>query len=170
MEKPLDEIYASLQRLIGLHRQLVENVRLEREALVSADLKAIQDCTVAKQGIIESIRQAEAARMKGIGELAAKWRRPLRELSLGQIVIALQGTDLEGAEKFRSTLNTLTVLIQRITEQNESNRGLVEKSLEHVREMKKNVLGEAIPRSDLYTPQGQRAGNTGGARLISKEV
>ena len=32
------------------------------------------------------------------------------------------------------------------------------------------MLGEAIPKLRLYTAQGQRAGSTGGARLISKEA
>jgi flagellar biosynthesis/type III secretory pathway chaperone len=170
MEKPLNEVHQSLQRLIGLHRQLMDNVRLEREALVAADLKAIHDCTAAKQALIESIRQAEAHRMRAMGELAVLWRRPPRELTLSGIVIALQGKDPETADRFRSILNTLTVLIQRITEQNDANRSLVERSLEHVHAMKKNVLGESVPRSETYNPNGQKSGGMGGARLISKEA
>lgn len=170
MERPLSEIHQALQKLIGLHRQLMENVRLEREALTQADLKAIHDCTAAKQALIESIRQAEAQRLRAMGELAKLWGKTLGELSLGAIVIHLQDKDLEAAEKFRSVLNTLTVLIQRISEQNDSNRALLEASLVHVHTMKKNILGESVPKSNVYNPQGQKSGGASGARLISKEV
>lgn len=167
---PFAVILASLQKLIGLHRQLLEACRTEREALVLADLRKIEESTLGKQGLIDQIRQAEAQRIQAVGELAMLWKKPIRELSLPNIIIAIQGHDPKGAEQLRGNFNALTVLIQRITEQNEDNRGLVERSLAHVNDMKRNVLGEAVPKSDTYTPQGQRSGVTGGARLISHEA
>ena len=170
MERPLNEIYASLQKLIGLHRQLLEICRMEREALTQADLKQIQEATLSKQGTVEAIRRAESTRINAVSELAMAWKRPLRDLSLPNLIIAIQGRDPHGAEQLRSAYNTLTILIQRITEQNDDNKALVERSLEHVNEMKRNVLGEAVPKSNTYTSQGQRNGVTGGARLLSKEA
>jgi flagellar biosynthesis/type III secretory pathway chaperone len=167
---PFAVILASLQKLIGLHRQLLEACRVEREALVQADLRQIQESALSKQGLIDSIRQAENQRIDAVTELARRWKRPVRELSLSNIIIAIQGNDPKGAEQLRSAFNALTVLIQRITEQNDDNRILVERSLTHVNDMKRNVLGEAVPKSDTYTPQGQRSGVTGGARLISHEA
>jgi flagellar biosynthesis/type III secretory pathway chaperone len=163
-------VHAALQRLVGSHRQLLDACRLEREALVQADLKQIQETTLAKQGIVEQIRQAESQRIRHLSELAMRWKKPLRELTLPNLIIAVQGTDPRLAEQLRSSYNTLTVLIQRITEQNDDNRALVERSLANIDQMKRNVLGEAVPKSNTYTPQGQRAGVTGGARLISQEA
>jgi flagellar biosynthesis/type III secretory pathway chaperone len=170
MEKTVSQIHDSLQKLMGLHRQLLDTVRLEREALIGADLKGIQEATCAKEAIIEAIRQAESARLKHVGALALEWKRPFRELTVTNIIIAIQAVDSRGADQLRSAYNALTILMQRIREQNEQNRLLVERSLEHVHNMKRNVLGEAAPRSDTYTPQGQKTNGPPGSRLISREA
>ncbi len=170
VEKLLDRIYQSLQKLIGLHRQLLETVRMEHEALAHAQLKEIQEAVCAKEALIAAIRQKESERVKCIAELALYLKRPARDLTLPEIIIAIQGTQRAKAEQFRSAFNALTILVQRIREQNDENRGLVERSLDHVQNMKKNVLGESVPRSDVYTNQGQKTGGLSGARLISREA
>ncbi len=170
MEKQIQEIHQTLQKLIGLHRQLMDIVRLEREALIEANIKAIQDVTVAKQGLIEAIAQTEAQRLMILGSLAIAWKIPTRELSLPKIIIRVQGDDLKSADQLRSSFNALTILIQRITEQNKDNQALVEKSLAHVAEMKRNVLGEAMPKTSTYTQQGQKNTASTEGRLISREA
>lgn len=170
MEKELKDLHQNLQRLVGLHRQLLETIRLEREALVQASLKDIQESTYAKEAIIEGVRTCEIDRMKIVGELALILKKPARDLTLPNIVIAVQGVKPKEAEQLRSAYNALTVLIQRITEQNQSNRDLVEKSLEHVHNMKRNVLGEQTPKAGTYSSHGQKVNSAQGARLISKEV
>jgi predicted phage tail protein len=166
----VQQIYSSLRELIGLHRQLLDACRTEREALVQADIEKIEEATQAKQAVVESIRKIEAQRIQHVSDLALLWKKPVRELSLPNLILAVQNQDQKLSEQFRSSFNTLTVLIQRITEQNDDNKALVERSLRNVNEMKRNVLGEAVPKSNTYTSHGQRAGVTGGARLISKEA
>ena len=170
LEKQVTEIYQALQKLIGFHRQLREAVIAERKALVDADLKAIEAAVSMKQGLIEEIRRAEAYRLKMTAELAQIWRKDPKDLTLSNLIIAIQGKDLKFAEQLRSALNAITVLINHITEANESNRSLVEKSLEHVHEMKKNILGETVPKSTTYTQQGQKSAGMQGARILSKEA
>ena len=173
MEKNVTLIYESVQKLVGLHRQLLDTVRQEREAIVNADLKSLQECTSTKESLIEAIRGQESKRLKATSELTLDWKRPFKELTLTNIIIAIQGIDPKGAEALRTTYNALTILIQRTIEQNKGNRDLVERSLEHVHNMKKNILGETVPRSNTYSQQGQRVNATGaqrGARLISKEA
>lgn len=167
---PVDRIYDVLQKLIGLHRQLYETCKLEREALVNADVRGIQEQTHAKELVIETIKQQEALRIRATAELSAEWKKPIADLSLRTIILDLQAERPELSAKYQSALNALTILIERAKKLNESNRDLIERSLEHVNEMKKNVLGEAVPRSDTYTAMGQKTANTGGARLISKEA
>jgi hypothetical protein len=170
VERQVTEIYQAIQKLIGFHRQLLEAVRGEREALVDANIKAIQDAVARKQGLIEEIRLVELSRVRATQELAQIWHKDPSELSLNQLIIIVQGRDLKLAEQFRSALNAITILIDRITEQNEFNRGLVERSLDHVGEMKKNILGETVPKASTYTQQGQRSSGMQGARIISKEI
>ncbi len=156
--------------MIGLHRQLYEVCKMEREAFISADSKQILEHTQAKELIIETIRHAEAERIRISVSLAALWKKPLSELTLNFIIREIEPQDPKNSERFRSALTALTALIERARKLNESNRSLVESSLEHVHAMKKNVLGEAVPQSDTYGNQGQKLAQTGGARLLSTEA
>lgn len=170
MEPAIEKIHQALQRLIGLHRQLLDTVRMEHEALVQADLTSVRDTTLAKQAVIDAIRVTENERVSASGELAVAWKRPVRDLTLSAIIITIQGFDAPKAEALRTALNALTILIKRVTEQNEQNQALVEKSLEHIHNMKRNVLGEAAPRTDGYNQKGQKTNAPTGARLLSKEA
>jgi flagellar biosynthesis/type III secretory pathway chaperone len=170
VDQVLVQVYQTLQKLVGLHRQLLDVVRVEREVLVQADLPGIQNAALTKQSLIEEIKHFEAQRVKQTGELALIWKVPLRELTLPNIIVFVQGVDAKTSEQLRTIFNVLTVLIQRITEQNQANMALVEKSLEHVHQMKKNILGEANPQSITYGHQGQKVTSSQASRLISREV
>ncbi len=170
MEKPLLEIFQNLQKQTGLHRQLLECVRVERECLVQADLKGIESAISNKQSLIEEIHQTETARLKLTADLAAHWKKPYRELTLPHIIILIQGKDAKSAEQLRSLFNALSVMIQRIVAQNQENRELVERSLIHIHQMKRNVLGEAAPRTSTYTSQGQKINSPATQRILSKEA
>jgi hypothetical protein len=63
--------------------------------------------------------------------------------------------------------------VDRIKTQNDSNAKLIDSSLKHVHNMKKNIFGETNPQSRTYNQQGQRnpgSANAHGPRMISKEV
>ena len=170
LEKIFLQIHETLQRLTGLHRQLMDTVRMEREALLAADLKGIEDATLAKQTLIEAIRRSESDRISATGELALLWKKPLRDLTLPVIVTQIQTSHPKISEQLRSAYNALTILIKRISEQNQDNLALVQNSLAHIHEMKKNILGETTPKANTYNTKGQKAMGPGGARLISKEA
>jgi len=174
VQKELSQAIESIQQInqktIGLHRQLLDTVRAEKEALVGADLKGIQETTAAKEAIVEAIRRCEADREKITANLALSMRKPLREFTLQKLIIMVQGEDGKLADLLRSTLNALTILLQRIKEQSDYNSGLIEKSLEHVNAMKRNVIGEAAPRTSTYDPHGNRVHGGGNSRILSKEV
>lgn len=169
-ELSIQKIYEVLQKLVGLHRQLYEVCRAEREALVSADIKVIQEQTHAKELVIETIKQYEMQRIRTTAVLSMDWKIPLSELSLTRIIQELEPKQPKEAERFRSALNALKILIERSTKMNDSNKQFLERSLEHVHEMKRNVLGEAAPQSDTYGAQGQKVAGNAGARFISQEA
>ena len=155
---------------MGLHRKLLDVVRIERQSLNDADLKAIESSVVAKQSLVELIHQAESERLKLVGELALQWKKPIRELTLPNLIILIQLNDLKSADQFRSTYNALTILIQRITTQNKDNRDLIELSLAHIHRMKKNVLNEKDTLSITYTQNGGKSSTAHSSRLISKKA
>ncbi len=170
MSTQVENILPILQKLIGLHRQLHEVCRSERDALVAADVKQVQEFTHAKELVIETIRQEEAKRIRLTAELALELKRPMSELTLSNLIMEIEPTQPKVAEQLRSAMNALIILIERAQKLNQSNLEFIERSLGHVHNMKKNVLGEAVPRSDTYGAQGQKLPHTSGARLISKEA
>ncbi len=170
MDQLIQSLYDCLYRLLGLHRQLLESIRLEKDALIEANVKSVQDAVAAKEKHIEAIKKTEMERHRLIHELGRRWNRDETTLTISEISVLIQGSQLKMADQLRSVMNALNVLITRITEQNRYNRTLVEKALEHIGNMKRNVLGETVPKSTTYTPQGQRSGGMQGARLLSKEV
>ena len=170
MNPELDPAYKTLQKLLGLHRQLLDLIRAERMALEQANIKEIQDITYSKEVVIHAVREAELERIREMSSLAARWKLPLVDMSLRKFIELIQGRDLPSAEKLRNVQNALKVLLDRIQEQNHQNGLLVQKSLEHVSVMKRNVLGEARGKNDTYTQRGRKSDFSAGARLLSKEV
>lgn len=169
-EQNLETVYRLLQKLLGLHRQLLDSVRAEREALVQADLKKLQEVTLHKEALIESVRLCELERSQTLGALALQLKKPVKDLHLSNLILIVQGFDLKRADQYRSVSQALHVLIERIQEQNLYNRSIVEKSLANVNTMKKNVLGESAPKSSTYNVHGQKTHGGGSSRLISKEA
>ena len=170
MDQAVKNLLEALQKLVGLHREMLNCVRSEKEALISADLKVIQEITYAKEALINSIYQWDKERSKNSQHLAIYLRKPVAEITLSNIIIAIQGNDLKTADKLRSSSAALNLLVTRINEQNAENRQLVETTLHHIQEMKKNVLGEAEQKSETYSSYGKKVNSAGASRLISKEV
>ena len=69
-ELSIQKIYEVLQKLVGLHRQLYEVCRAERDALIGADVKLIQEQTHAKELVIETIKQHEMDRIRATASLS----------------------------------------------------------------------------------------------------
>ncbi len=170
MESSLQQIHEILQRLIGFHRNLLELARQQKDAITEAQLSRIQEITSAQEFLIESIRLAEAQRLREITGLALVLKRPTKDLQLGDLVLLAQAKNPKLSSQLQTDRNTLALLIQRIEEQNRYNGALLEQSLTHVEKMKTNVLGEGVPKSDLYTSKAQKSAPIQGARLISTEL
>lgn len=166
-------IYESLQKLVGFHRRLLDIVRAERDALIQADIKIVEEITLTKQALIESVRQEDARRLTRVAELAecGPWTgKPLEEITLTAIILAIQGEDLRTADQLRSVQTALGILARRVSDQNRENQALVEKTLGHIQRMKRNILGESAAKPGTYTQQGTRSSPPTGARLISREA
>ena len=166
----MDALTAVLQKLVGLHRQLLEVVRAEREALVQADRKGIEDAFLAKEGLCQEIQRCESDRVTAVGALALRFNRPASELSLREIIKELEPTEAQKAEQLRSLFNALTVLVDRVRVQNASNGDLLARSIEHVKNMKDNILGAREPENQTYTARGQKSTGTQQARFLSQEA
>ena len=166
-------LHSSLQELIGLHRQLYEVVKAENEAITNADLKLTYDAAASKEALIHWIHNSEMSRQAIVYALSTEEDLQIKNPSLRELIIHYQTRNAELSAKLQTDLTTLLVLVERIKKQNDSNARLVESSLKHVNNMKKNIFGETTHQARTYNQQGQRnqaSANANGPRLISKEV
>jgi predicted RNA-binding protein len=170
MEKLLLELYQNLYHLIGLHRKLLDAVKIERQALRDAEVNSIQEVTYHKEALITSIVQKEKGRQQIVSLIAMRLKRSIAELNLTEVILETQRTDQKMAEMLRSAQATLNLLAKRIQEQNDSNRNLIQESLLHVNQMKTNALGQAAPMSNTYNARGQKTAPGKEARLLSEEA
>ncbi len=170
MESQLKALYSTLHEMVGLHRQLLELVRAERDALLGAEKKLIQEISFSKEALIYAIQTQEKRRKELLEIVAIELRAPTSEITLSGLAVMIQGTDLKQADQFRSILNTLQILVARVQEQNRENGALVQKTLEHLKKMRENALGVSADRTDRYSQQGTRVKNQGSSRLLSQEV
>jgi hypothetical protein len=166
-------LHESLQELIGLHRQLYETVKAENEAITNADLKLTYEASTSKEALIHWIHNSEINRGAIVHSLAQEEKLPTLTPSLRELILHFQTLDADLSAKLQTDLTTLMVLVERIKKQNASNALLVESSLKHVHNMKKNIFGETTHQAKTYNQQGKRnqaSANEHGPRLISKEV
>jgi flagellar biosynthesis/type III secretory pathway chaperone len=170
MENGLSGLYDILQRMIGQHRQLLDIVRAERESLLNADLRATQEVTLKKEMLLHSLHETEQDRIERIAELAVELRVQPETLTLRTLIRDVEPRFPVWAQKLQSVLNALNVLIERVQEQNRENKILVENFLKHLNEMKRNVLGEAEPKADVYSQGGTKVGPPPAPRLFEREA
>ena len=145
-------------------------VRAEREALLSLDVRRIHDVTLEKQGILHEVVVAEQDRITATRIVAALLNAPADTANLSSLILLSQAASLRISDQLRSVQQTLQLLVSRIQDQNRANSLLVETSLVHVNEMKKNVIGESMPGSGTYSASGQKQNGPAQARLFSAEV
>ncbi len=170
MMEPKEKLHTSLQELIGLHRQLYEVVKVENESLTNADVKATYEAATAKEALVHWIYQTEMSRQAITYALSQS--ENLQSPTLKELILHYQAKDAEYANQLQLDLSSLTILIERIQKQNRLNGSLVESSLKHIHNMKKNIFGEVNP-AKTYNQQGQKnqvSAGSGGPRLVSKEV
>ncbi len=170
MEKKLESLIQILNRILGSHRQLLETVRREREVLISMEMPRIQAMTHFKEGLVVEVQQMEAERIQVLADLSVDLRKPANELTLQQVILRVEPEHPQLASRLRTALNSLSLLIQRIQEQNQSNEALIQQTLNHLRQMNQNVRGEATAKSSLYTPKAQRSSGGVPPQFISQEA
>jgi flagellar biosynthesis/type III secretory pathway chaperone len=170
VEARTKELYDKLHVILGLHRQLWDLVRTEKSALVAADKKLISECTKKKQALVEQIRKEDGARVRIAALFATERGIDFRMLTLPKVILEIQKESAKEADQFQAVLSALTVLIERISAQNQENRSLIEKSLEHIARMKQNILGERIPQANTYSATGQKRSPSSSSGFLSREA
>ncbi len=166
-------LHENLQEMIGLHKQLLEVTRNENEAITQADVKATYEAAASKEALLHWIARAESSRQAIVYTLIKQENITAERPSLRDIILHFETRDAAIAQSLNTDLNALVILVERIKKQNELNGRLVESSMKHIDNMKKNIFGEIAPSGKTYNQHGQKnqaAGSQVGSRLISTEV
>lgn len=168
----METLHEYLQRLVGLHVQLLDQVKVEAQALAEADLRVLHESSLAKEALIALIRIEDHQRQMIVDQLQFDGHLPRTTNTLIQIIAHLHGIAPNLADRMQSTLNTLKVIIERIQMQSRINAGVIDKSLHHVLAMKDNLLGEVQP-TRTYSAKGVTnplSATNNGPRMISKKA
>ena len=169
-----ERLHGSLQELIGLHRQLLEVVKTEYEAITQADLKATYEAVTNKEALIHWIHREELNRQAITQAIRIEEGIPSdHQPTLKELIVRTQARDTDLSSRLQGDLQALIVLVERIKKQNDLNGTLVTQSLGHINNMKSNIFGETTHQGKTYNQMGQKNqanSNAHGPRLISKEV
>jgi flagellar biosynthesis/type III secretory pathway chaperone len=169
LDEWVDQLQTVLNQQVGYHRQLLECVRKEHEALTSANISGIQEITYSKEAFIHAIGQAETKRTEIMSSIVAMVNRGV-PLVLSELIIKVQGFSLKKADQLRNTLQTLQILTARIREQNTFNGQFLQKSLEHIQVMKRNVLKEQSINPGVYSAKGTASKPIRERGILSEEA
>lgn len=171
MNAELRDLAQNLQKQLGLHRELLENLRREHQALLNAEMREIQEITYAKEIVLATLGQVERDRLALMTKLNDGRLIKAVPQSVTEVIVAVQGEFAQHAEGLRSTAQALRILIERIAKVNQQNAVLTQNALKHLEQMKSNVLGEAQRKAETYTDRGSKqTGNARESRLLSAEV
>ena len=170
MEKQLERLKNELVCLVELNQQLLKAVQDEKNHLIQANLQLIQRSIEIKQELTEKVKYTESRRLKTVSELAVIFQVEPQELTLARIIMILETRGAHLVEDYKSLYEKLRALIDEIRLQDLNNGELIKKSLEHIHEMKRNILGESNQKAVVYNAQGQRSLVNPNHRMICQEL
>lgn len=164
-----NELCYVLDKLVVLHRNLLDVLREEIAHMSQVDLKGLGDTAQAKELLLSEIWNHEQLRLQSTEKLALSLQTKPEDATL--LSIADKLPQQEG-DKLRAARTALNMLVSEAKELNSQNMSFAESSLNRIEEMKKNALGishnaskENYSNSGVRQPMPEQGG-----RLLSTEA
>lgn len=162
------ELLHLLDKLVLLHRNLLDVLREEYAHMAAVDVKGLLESAQTKEILVGEIWNHEQLRIK-VTEKITRELGVQSGLTLNQIASALASA--AESEKLKSAGTVLQLLVAQAKEANTKNMEFAEKSIERIEEMKRNVLGMNNNTKENYSNSGVRQPITEqGGRLLSTEA
>ncbi|MBI3544813.1 MAG: flagellar export chaperone FlgN [Deltaproteobacteria bacterium] len=158
-----------LEKLVALHRNLVELLREEYVHMGAADLKGIGETAHAKEVLLGEIWNLEQLRISSTEKLAGSFAIAKEDATLALIADRLPRAE---GDKLRIIRKALNLLCEQAKEANVRNMSFAESSLERIETLKRNVLGISnTATKENYSNAGTRQPIADqGGRLLSTEA
>jgi flagellar biosynthesis/type III secretory pathway chaperone len=162
------KLLESLEQLITVHKSMLEVVRLEFEALTASDMEQLSEINAAKEKLVLKARSADAVRQRYVRELCRELNIKDENPRLSELAMA---SSMENGERLRNLHSVLTLIVQRVYDQNQQNAVLAQKGLEVVNGQLNSIRESASGNSKVYKREGEIS-NTGSrsGHFISKEA
>jgi flagellar biosynthesis/type III secretory pathway chaperone len=140
----------ALEALLVLHRELIDVLEREADAMVKHDVPEIEKAVREEAPLVENIRAAEQKRQKTLLRMSQEFGRDLRRATLVDVAEVCGGEYGTRMLRLRSELREVA---EEIARKNRLKMLLCEQSLTHVKMMLKFLSGSA--ETGLYTPCGK---------------
>jgi flagellar biosynthesis/type III secretory pathway chaperone len=171
MELYSDRLYikleANLEEITKLYRQLVDQLRKEKEVLLSGDPEKINESTKTKEFILMRLKTLDALRIKYASDLARELGLDADQPRLLEIARELNG---ERGAKLRGIHSALEILFKRIPELNKENEEFVQSGLKTLHGALENVKDNLTGKKTYQRKGNLERGSEQSGHLMSKEA
>ena len=163
------ELYYSLEKLVALHRNLIDLLREEFVHMVAVDLTGVSETARAKEAVLTELWNLEQLRIRSATNLANALGLDAPDVSLLKIAEQLSAPEGERLRVLRTALNMLVVQSKEL---NNKNMVFAQSSLSRIEVMKRNALGLSnTAKKENYSNSGVRQPIAEqGGRLLSTEA
>ncbi|MCO5142366.1 MAG: flagellar protein FlgN [Oligoflexia bacterium] len=160
----------NLKHQLSLYRQLIDLLRVEKEQIISINLKELRNSTYSKEAILDEITREEQRRKAWCAEAAQSMGVEEKIVTIEWIVAKIAtGSEVDQLLSLKQALSHLVI---KAREMNLENQALVKSALVDAQEMKKNILGLTTDQPKVYGKNGQLgpSSNDKNPRFLSKEA
>lgn len=164
------ELEYALEKLIALHRSLVDLLAEEYAHMIALDIKGLAEAAQTKEVLLSEIMNHEELRLSAALELAKKLNAsPETAQSLSALSKYLSQSD---ATRVMQLGSVLTMIVTQAKDLNVKNMAFAETSLERIEQMKRNALGQNnnAPKENYANTGMRQPINEQGGRLLSTEA
>lgn len=130
MDTMLNELIRVLENQAGLYRSLLKVLLNERKAVVSAKLDAVNAARIRKEETLSLIHAGDETRKHVIKIISDHLGCPSRSLTLTQLA---QRVEIPFSLKLARFATDISLLVQNIHRENETNKSLITHALKMVR-------------------------------------
>ncbi|HRO67521.1 MAG TPA: flagellar protein FlgN [Pseudobdellovibrionaceae bacterium] len=163
----IQNLVTNLEELTTLYRQLLEVVRKERDLLIAADLRGLDENNSLKDSLIMKVRLADQLRLKRAEEAAAGVGADPRNPRLLEIARRLGGPE---ADRLRVLHGTLDTLLRRIADLNKDNEEYANSALKTLRGAMDEIKGTLSGKKTYERKGNYKLGPETTGNFVSKEA
>ncbi len=171
MDANKDRLYTklefNLEELTKLYRQLVEQLRKEKEVLLSGDAEKINESTKMKDFFLMKIKSLDSLRMKYATELAKELNLDDNQPRLLELARQFEG---DRGNKLRGMHSALEILFKRIPELNKENEEYAKSALRYLKTAMDNVKDNLAGQKTYHRTGNVERGPERAGHFVKKEI